>query len=109
MATLSKESGLLLPVFVLVLEATILERPTKVDPRVWRSWQIVFLVLPLVVLLVYLASWLDYSDAILARRGFDAWERLLTEPRILWTYLSKALVGVPSQLGVYQYQPTVSR
>jgi tetratricopeptide (TPR) repeat protein len=108
LATLCKESGLLLPVFVLVLEATVLERPGGIKARVWRIWQFIFLLSPLVLFLVYLTSWLDYSDALLARRGFNAWERLLTETRVLWIYLSKALVGIPSQLGIYQYPPTVS-
>ena len=109
LATLCKESGLLLPVLVLVLEATVLDRPNGVKARYWRAWQSVFLVLPLALLLAYLASWLDYSDALVASRDFNAWERLLTETRVLWIYLSKALVGIPSQLGVYQDVPTLSR
>ncbi len=36
LATLCKETGLLLPVLVLVLEATVLERPTGVMARHWR-------------------------------------------------------------------------
>ncbi len=109
LATLCKESGLLLPVFVLVLEATVLERPTGIKTRVWRVWQFIFLVSPLVLLLIYLTSWFDYSDALVARRGFNAWERLLTETRVLWIYLSKALVGIPSQPGIYQETLTISR
>jgi hypothetical protein len=109
LAALCKESGLLLPVLVLVLEATVLERPSGVTARDWRMWQLIFLVSPLVLLLVYLASWLDYPDARVASRGFNAWERLLTETRVLWIYLSKALVGIPSQLGNYQNVPTLSR
>jgi tetratricopeptide (TPR) repeat protein len=109
LATLCKESGLLLPVLVLVLEATVLERPANVEARYWRGWQLIFLVSPLALLLAYLGSWLDYPDAMLARRDFNAWERLLTECRVLWIYLSKALVGIPSQLGIYQDLPTLSR
>jgi hypothetical protein len=109
LATLCKESGALLPVLVLVLEATVLERPNSVKVRDWRIWQIIFLVSPLALLLIYLATWFDFSDELVARRGFNSWERLLTETRVLWIYLSKALVGIPSQLGIYQYPPTVSR
>ena len=109
LAALCKESGLLLPVLVLVLEATVLEQPGGVKNRHWRIWQSIFLVAPLVVLLVYLATWFDYPDTLVARRGFDAWERLITETRVLWIYLSKAVVGMPSQLGIFQYPPTVSR
>ena len=109
LATLSKESGLLLPVLVLVLEATVLERPTGVKARFWRTWQLIFLVLPLALLLAYLASRINYTDAMVARRDFNAWERLLTEARVLWVYLLKALVGMPGQLGIYQDAPTISR
>ena len=109
LAALCKESGLLLPVFVLVLEATVLEWPGDVKDRNWRIWQLVFLVSPLALLLVYLASWLDYPDPLVASRGFSAWERLLTEARVLWIYLAKALVGIPSQLGIYHEPLTVSR
>ena len=46
LAALAKESGFLLPMFVLVLEATILMRPERIDERDWRIWKIVVLVLP---------------------------------------------------------------
>ena len=84
LATLCKESGLLLPVLVLVLEATVLERPTGIMARHWRIWQLIFLVLPLMLLLVYLASRFTYPDWRVASRDFNAWQRLLTEARILW-------------------------
>ena len=109
LATLCKESGLLLPVLVLVLEATVLDRPDGVKARHWRIWQFIFLVLPLALLLAYLTSWSNYPDSLVARRGFTVGERLLTEARVLWIYLSKALVGIPSHLGIYQDPPTVSR
>ena len=41
LAMFCKESGVLLPVFVLVLEATVLERPESVENRTWRIWRIV--------------------------------------------------------------------
>jgi len=109
LAALCKESGLLLPILVLVLEATVLDQPDGVKVRNWRVWQSVFLVLPLLLLLGYLASRINYPDATIAFRDFNAWERLLSEARILWIYLLKALIGIPSQLGIYQDMPTISR
>lgn len=108
MSGLCKETGFLLPVFVLVLEMTILRQPNGANSRLWRIWQSVFLVLPLVLLLAYFITWLDYSQATLSSRGFNAWERLLTEGRILWIYLSKAVAGLPSRIGLYQSPPNVS-
>ncbi|MDH3532312.1 MAG: hypothetical protein OEO82_05235 [Gammaproteobacteria bacterium] len=109
LATLCKESGLLLPVFVLVVEATLLRCPKSVTLRRWRVWQLVFLVLPTVALLAFLASLVSYSESTAARRGFDGWERALTQTRILWLYLVKAVVGAPGQLGIFQDMPRVSR
>jgi hypothetical protein len=109
LAALAKESGLLLPVFVLVLEATILDRPTGIAMRRWRLWQSLFLLLPLLAIVAFLASRSAYPDSMVARRDFDAWERLLSEAHILWVYLRKALLGIPAELGIYQNPPQISR
>ncbi|MDX1498453.1 MAG: hypothetical protein R3176_01065 [Woeseiaceae bacterium] len=108
-AALAKESGLLLPVFALVLEATVLGRPTGLARRTWRLWQGAFLWLPLAVLLYYLATQLSYSEALALKRGFGPLERLMTEARVLWLYVERALVGLPWRLGIYQTPPVVSR
>jgi protein O-mannosyl-transferase len=109
LAALCKESGLLLPVLVLVVESTLLERPDAINVRHWRVWKSLFLVLPLLVILVYLASRLPYSESLVQRRNFDAWERLLTEAKILWIYLYKAVLGMPTKLGIYQQAPEALR
>jgi hypothetical protein len=109
LATLCKESGVLLPALVLVLEATVLERPGAVRVRDWRIFQWTILIAPLALVLVYLASSLNYPDHLVASRGFNAWERLITESRILWIYLAKAVAGVPAHLGIYQESQSVSR
>ncbi len=107
-ATLSKEIGLLLPAYILVLEATVLRRPERVPLRHWRAWQSVFLVLPTLIVVAYLAMQFSYPDWIVARRGFTGWERLLTETQLLWVYLQKALFGIQSELGIYQTPPETS-
>ena len=109
LATLSKESGLLLPAYILVLEATLLKSPVAVSTRQWRLWQAVLLLLPTLVVVAYLTTHIVYPDWVVARRGFGVGERLLTEAQLLWLYLYKALVGFPAQLGIYQTPPSVSR
>ncbi len=109
LATLTKETGLLLPLFVLVVEATLLRAPQQVPARRWRAWQLVVLAGPGLVALAYLAAQTIYPDWMEARRGFGGVERLLTEARVLWLYLSKALVGLPGRLGIFQPDITVSR
>ena len=108
LAALAKESGLLLPTFVLVIEATLLERP-RIDRRSWNIWVGVFLILPTLMIVAYIASRAQYPEWLILRRGFDAWERLLTEARVLWLYIGKALVGLPATLGIYQNAPPIVR
>ena len=109
LSILCKESGLLLPTLILVLESTLLRRPESVKIARWRQWQTVFLWLPTLVVIAYLASRAVYPDWMIGKRDFNAWERVLTEARILWIYLLKAVVGLPGHLGVYQDSPAISR
>jgi len=109
LASLCKETGILLPVYVLVLEATVLPKPHALPRLHWRAWQSAFLLLPLVIVLAYLALQFDYSDASLARRGFTGWQRLLSESSILWSYLHRAILALPSTLGIYQTPPEAAR
>lgn len=108
LAMLCKESGLLLPVYVLVLEVTVLPRPESIQLKRWRSWQALFLLTPLLVILAYLASRASYPDWMVQRRGFTAGERLLTEAQLLWVYLSKAVLGLPDTLGIFRNPPLLA-
>jgi hypothetical protein len=108
LSALTKESGLLLPLYVLVIECTLLRQPDSLRPRHWRSWQALFLYAPTLAILAYLAAHAGYSDALVLRRGFSAWERVLTESGILWQYVSRAAVGLPGRLGVFQGTPEVA-
>jgi hypothetical protein len=109
LAVFAKETGLLLPVYVLVLEATVLRRPGSVAAGRWRAWQGVILGVPAAVVFAYLAWRANYPDWTVARHGFTAWERLLSELPLLWQYLQKGLFGLPSSLGVYQVPPGIRR
>ena len=108
-AALCKETGLLLPTLVLALEMTVLDTPNSIGKRIWRYWLGAFLFLPTLALIAYLFSASDYPDWLALRRGFTAWERILTESQLLWVYLYKALAGIPAHLGVYQTPVAVSR
>jgi len=108
LAILCKESGLLLPVYVLVLEATILRTPDGMQRKLWRTWQALFLGTPLLFIVVYLASSLPYSETLELRRGFTGAERLMTEAGLLWVYLYKAVIGNANTLGVFQDAPGIA-
>ncbi|MBT8087883.1 MAG: hypothetical protein KJO46_07590, partial [Gammaproteobacteria bacterium] len=109
LSTLAKEIGALLPAYVLVLEATMLQRPAAVDKTLWRGWAVLFLWLPTLFVLAYLVRSFDYPEAAVLWRGFDATERLMTEARILWVYLGKAIVGLPGYLGIYHEDVEIVR
>ena len=109
LAALAKESGLLLPLFILVIEATVLMRPESIEERTWRAWKLIVLGLPSVAVFVYLASRASYPEWMQARRDFDGWERALTEAQILWVYVQNAVIGLPGKLGVFQTEFAVSR
>lgn len=98
---LTKENGVLVFLFVLAIEATLLGRPTAIAIRTWRLWLFTFLLVPLAAILTYLISVLPYSDVIVFRRGFTGLERLVTQAEILWKYLYLAFLPRASYLGPF--------
>lgn len=103
LAVLTKENGALLPVFALVLEATLLSTPGSLTRRAWRTWQSLFLWLPLLVVLAALISRIPYTEGMVEFRGFTAWERLITEAVVLWQYLFNAFLPIDTgTLGPFQ-------
>ncbi len=107
LATLSKENGVLLVLYVLVLEATVLRVLPK--PRYWQIWGGLFLYLPLLILASY---FIWHFNGILGGyqiRHFTLGERLLTQTRILIEYLFKILIPQPHTYGLFQDDFTVSR
>ncbi len=109
LAATAKESGALLPIYILIIEATLLSAPATVHRRHWQLFKGAFLWLPLVLIGAYLLTLLPYDESIIVRRGFSASERLMSQAEILWVYLFKALAGSPGSLGVYQGLAEVSR
>ncbi|MEW6560284.1 MAG: hypothetical protein AB1412_08810 [Pseudomonadota bacterium] len=91
LAVLSKENGALLPLLAWVLEALVFDRHHTALERGGRAflvWRWVFVRLPALAVLGYLATFLPglWTGAT-AGRDFTPLERLLTESRIVWTYL----------------------
>jgi len=98
LAVLSKESGVLLPVFLLVVEGTLLSRAYA--GRLYQQWVRLCLVVPvagLVAYLLYLPRWLTSYVS----RDFGLVQRLLTEPVILMDYLYAILSMKVVGLGLF--------
>ncbi len=89
LALLSKENGILLVLYVLVLEYTLLRPLGSLSSRSLNIALGVFAWLPLALLCLMLIKWgwIDHTS-----RPFTTVERLMTETRILWDYLGRILL-----------------
>lgn len=84
----SKESGALLPLLLAVIEYSVLRHQGLLEKRPHRLWTLLFLWIPTAAAIVYLGRFLfPYLAGAFERRGFTAFERGLTEARILISYL----------------------
>ena len=108
-AAFTKENGALLPLFVLIIETTLLQRPPAARLVEWNAWKAVVLLLPTLVIVVFLLSRMPDSHDLVLRRGFTVWQRLLTESRILWDYLFNAFLPQPWKLGPFHDGYPVAR
>lgn len=114
LATLSKENGALLPLFVLVIERFVLQQPWSAlriqrPSPAWRIWKGIFIYLPLALLAGYLLSHVPamlsgYADS----RGFTLGQRLLTEARIMVHYLYVLLIPRAYTAGLFNDNIAVS-
>jgi len=106
LATLSKETGLLLPVLVLLLELMVPFPPLSRKPRLLLRGM---LLLPLLLATGYVLSHLSFWWAAMAPlRDFSLMERLMTEPRVLGDYLASFFLPFPSRLGLFHDGYTIS-
>jgi hypothetical protein len=106
LATLSKANGALLPLLLLVLEATVFAAapPLRADlaqDRRLRGLLAVLLVVPSLVVFAYLAHGLGNIGEPLAHRPWTVAQRLLTEPRVMLDYL--VLLAVPRSVSAGLY------
>ncbi|PKI13054.1 hypothetical protein [Colwellia sp. 12G3] len=90
LAMFSKENGILLPIFVLVLELTLLNTVKGIDHR--RKLRVYACALGLLIILIYLAYSSFNHNSILQGRDFTLLERVITQPKILLEYISLAFI-----------------
>lgn len=103
LALLCKENGALLPLYVLVLETTLIRVAGVPPSNIWfKRWIWVFLGAPVLLVAAYFVySWPTMMGGY-GLRSFNLYERLLTETRILWDYFSQILLPARSGIGPYQ-------
>ena len=107
---LSKENGILLPLFALVLDATVLRHHVTRLPRGLLWWRRLLIWPVVLFVFAYLirAGWTQFGRDVVIR-DFTEGQRLLTEPRVLWDYLGRIFLPRFGVYGLYHDSYTISR
>ncbi len=87
---LSKENGILLVAYILVIEFFLLQPLKHLPPEKLYYWLVPAIILPFLGVIIYLGIHTD-PDAYV-NRNFTLAERLLSEPRIIFDYLHHILL-----------------
>lgn len=103
LATLSKENGVLLPVYALVIETTIFrfQTPSPRTQRILFGLFTILIALPLVLGVVFFTLHPEWLADRYGIRSFTLTQRLLTEPRIIWLYIKWILIPNNAELGLF--------
>lgn len=110
LATLSKESGALLPVLLLVIELVFYRFAVGADiPRSVRTGLMLLLVLPSLAIVGYLIYVWVGPLGISPIRDFNPTERLLTQSRVLFFYLGQLTVPDLGRMSLFHGGVEVSR
>lgn len=110
LAIFSKESGVMLPVYALLLEWLVLgggQPKSETRRRLFWLYSLV-LALPGILGLLWLGPGL-FTGAGYEHRTFTLSERLWTEARVLWDYLRWIVFPNPSELSLYHDAYPVSK
>lgn len=110
LATLSKENGVLLPLYALVIETTIFRfRTSGVRTRHWIvSLFVVVVALPAVLGALLLMVHPEWVTDRYQLRNFTLDQRLLTESRVLWLYIKWILYPRNAELGLFHDDVPIS-
>lgn len=103
LGSLCKENAVLLPLFAVVVELTFFSRRdlTAEAKRYLMVYYAVILIVPTAAGVAYLLSNPNFIAGSYDSREFNLVERVLTEPRVLFFYLSLILAPSISRLGLH--------
>lgn len=111
LATLSKENGILLPFYILLIEVILLRWQTdsKQHSKILKLGISLVALIPAVLGLLYLISNPSLITGGYVIRDFTLGDRLMTEARVLWLYIYLILLPNISMLGLYHDDILVSK
>lgn len=108
LALLSKENAILFSAYILAIEYFLFAPLGFSTPKYLKFWLVPFVVLPFLGLLTYLLNRgfgnIGYTD-----RDFNAYERLLTEARVLFDYLHHILIPHVGNTSLFHDDYIISR
>lgn len=106
---LSKENAATVVPLLAFLEWSLFSRFRLPRERDVQAFFLLFLILPTLLVLGYLAIRPDFLLRGYEQRDFSLTERLLTQMRVLWSYIGTTLIPNGPQLGVFHDDYPVSR
>jgi tetratricopeptide (TPR) repeat protein len=110
LAALSKANGILVPILAASLEFTVLRRLPR-EPRLRtrvRLSQLVLIGVPALIVLYYLLQPLAHGSDVIPSRGWSIFQRLITEPRVLFGYAWTLIVPRSLSNGLFNDNFAVS-
>jgi protein O-mannosyl-transferase len=106
LAAAAKETGVLAIPLAAALEFTLFDRRTR--PWHVKLFFALTVALPLVLAAAFVARRPDWIMGGYAARDFDLPQRLMTEPRILWSYLQASFFPVGPRMGLFHDNVPIS-
>ena len=106
----AKENAVLLPILAFIIDLTLYRRNllSSSDRKWLGGFYLLTILIPLVLLISYLLVYPDFFFNAYAARSFSTYERLITETRVLWFYLSLLLVPSIQRLGLFHDDISIS-
>lgn len=98
LAMFSKENGVLLPIFTLVLEFTVIARYMSTSS--YGSLRLILFSSCLFVIVAYLTSTIPNASVSYSVRNYTLYERIITEPQIVLDYIRLAFIP-----DIFAYSP----
>ena len=101
LSILSKETGLLFPLYLLVIN--VFSRSDSAEQEKRKSRVIMVSAISLLMITITMQSFLGWGwlEAGYGMRSFTLTERLLTEARVLWFYVAQTLIPDHNAFGIY--------
>jgi protein O-mannosyl-transferase len=102
MGYFAKETALLVPGYTLLLELTLLRFDAKLT-SISRAWKLIYAIGCVAATAIFLCYLLPHyaTTTAFSERDYTAWQRVITQFRVLPMYLAWSVLPIPSQLHFY--------